>query len=238
MKWFSWMIKMCMSALLLTTVCLYATWTAVQMMVGKVLDQYHISMGIQKIEFSDFLAELGKGLNIMKQPASLDSSKSAGKGGSASVGGSGTDGRTEASAGGKTAEGTGQTNPQSGLGPSGRDAKGDLGGASGGSDALPVWSQTNAGSSQARDSESQAEKKTVLSTDALQATKDKISGEDKMKLFTLLVSKLSSEELQSISKMMEDGITQQELSEMETTVRKKLTKEEFDQITAILGKYH
>ncbi|WP_438445158.1 hypothetical protein [Gorillibacterium sp. sgz5001074] len=249
MKWVTWLVKLCAAALIISMVSLYATWTAVQMMVGKVLDQYQLGSELQKIEFSDFLAEFVSSLNIMEHPAR--NGTQAGKdhpnqtGGSASAGadkkaagtggtqpgmGSGdlkTGDALAGTAGGSIGSGTGVTNDGSGdprySGTAGKQQE-----------ALPAWSQSSTGMS---DAQEKTEKKTVLSTEALQNTKDKISGEDKMKLFSMVYSKLPSAELQNISRLMEDGITQEELSQMESIVKKYMTKEEFDELMTILGKY-
>lgn len=237
MKWLSWVTKLCAAALIMTMVSLYATWTAVQMMVGKVLDQYQLGSEMRKIEFSDFLAEFVGSMNIMKQPA-REEAKTTQNGLAGTQGGAvhaGTD--SKASGTGGTQPGTGSSEAGAGAGAGASDGVGDAdgdrySGTAGNQDALPVWSQSSSGAGQG-----QEEKRTVLSTEALQSTKDKISAEDKMKLFSMVYSKLPTAEFQNISRLMEDGITQAELSEMETIVRKYLTKEEFDQLLNILGKY-
>jgi hypothetical protein len=231
-KWLSWIVKMSVAAVLVTMVSLYATWTAVQLVLDKVLAHYQIGQGMQKIEFSDFLAEFGKGLNIMKQPASQTKTQSVGKGGSTTPAATGSDGEQRADLGTGSGSQDGAKAPVDNSGTNGN-------GTEGMADALPVWSQQaqgSSGSSQER-ATGQQEKKTIVSTEALQSTKDKITSEDKMKLFSLLVSKLPSDELQDISQLMEDGITQSELAEMEKIIRNHLTKEEFDQLLAILEKY-
>lgn len=240
MKWVTWIAKMSVAAVLFTMVSLYATWTAVQLVLDRVMAHYQLGQGMQKIEFSDFLAEFGKGLNIMKQPAAQDRTGNGGKSAPAAAGiseAARTDAGTAASSGAGL---NGSTAPED------RGAEVSGGGTAGGrDDALPVWSQSQNSSSGGTASRlqeqsagaGQLEKKTIVSTEALQFTKDNITGEDKMKLFSLLISKLPSDELQNISQLMEDGITQAELGEMEAIIRKHLTKEEFDQLIAILEKY-
>lgn len=231
MKWLAWLVKMSAAAVLFTMISLYATWTAVRLVTDKVLAHYQLGQGMQKIEFSDFLAEFGKGLNIMKQPATREKTQNAGKSGGSMPASTGNGGEQRVDRG--TGDGGGSPDGTSAPGlPSGTNDSGSEGMA----DALPVWSQSSTGNSQGRTSD-QLEKRTIVSTEALQSTKDKITSEDKMKLFSLLVSKLPSDELQSISQLMEDGIMQDELAEMETIIRKHLSKEEFNQLLAILEKY-
>lgn len=98
-----------------------------------------------------------------------------------------------------------------------------------GDDAVAVWSQNRSGSEQ--------QKKVIVTTEEFQKTKDTISNEDKMKLFSMLVSRLPQEELQTLSTLVEDGITEKELEEINGIVEKHLKPEEYKELIAILEKY-
>jgi hypothetical protein len=229
-KVLAWLLKMTMAACFFTAVSLYATFTAVQVYVSKVLDHYQLGGQMEKIEFSDFMAEIGNGLNIMKQPNPLDESaaKGEGDGSQAVTGRNGSSG---------TGVESGSLAPETGT--SGSTGTGAETEASEMPDAMAVWSQqSSTGQTQQGQSTGEmAEKKMIVSLENLQSTKDKISAEDKMKLFSLLVSKLPSEDVQSMSQLMEDGITQEELVRMDTIIQSHLTKEEYNQVLDILGKY-
>jgi hypothetical protein len=271
-KWLSWMAKMTLAAIFFTVVSLYATWTVVQTYLDRLLAHYQIGGDMKTVGFSDFMANVGKDMNILNQSVSkgadkpvsgsgLASGSSVGKtgtpdnstskgtaagggtgaGGSTGTNGSGTAGGAGAGHGGSTAgDGTGGA----GSGLTGREEKegnnsGTTQGSGGMADALPVFGHSNAGSqSQSQQSGSGAEeKKTVVSSEHVSSTKDNMTNDDKMKLFSLLVSKLPPAEVQNISKLMEDGITQQELVEMNAIVQKYMSEDEYKQMVAILEKY-
>lgn len=228
MKVMAWLLKMTVAACFFTAVSLYATFTAVQVYVSKVLDHYQLGGQMEKIEFSDFMAEIGNGLNIMKQPNPQDESAAKGEGdGSQAV--TGRNGSSETSV---------EPNLQAPeTGTSGSTGTGAETDASEMPDAMAVWSQQSSAGQTEQSTGGMADKKMIVSLENLQSTKDKISAEDKMKLFSLLVSKLPSEEVQSMSQLMEDGITQEELVRMDTIIQTHLTKEEYNQVLDILGKY-
>lgn len=246
MKWLSWLMKICATALVVTVISLYTTWTVVQTYLTKVLDHYQLSAGIEKVEFSDLLASIGSDLNIMKQPASKQSNSQAEQGKVVSA-------VVQPSDGGKS---TGKTGGdavpanQSGTTDNSVSNPGKAGGTGTNSqsndypvieDALPVWSQSSSSQAQQQGSQqSQKEElgqKTVVSAENLSSTKDRITNEDKMKLFSLLISKLPPAEVQTISTLMEDGITQQELLEMNAIIQKHLSTDEYNQVVTILEKY-
>lgn len=272
MKWLSWLAKTTLAAIVFSVVSLYATWTAVQTYVDRIASHYKLDVDLKSVGFSDFVANMGRNLNILNQPASqkkdspeagLAATPANGSVSGAEAGAVGSTGNTgntnnlgnSGSSGGQGKPGSIQqgnvhqgatsTPGASGNGSSlnGREEKDGAAGSSGKvypegmADALPVWNQS--GSSQAQGSQSgrEAEKQTILSSESVTATKDKMSNEDKMKLFSLLVSKLPPAEVQTISKLMEDGITREELEEINTIIRKYMTESEYNQMVAILEKY-
>lgn len=251
MKWLSWLAKMTVAAIFLTVVSLYATWTVVQTYLDKVLAHYQIGVDTKSIGFSDFVANMGKDLNIMNQSVSKEQQQSrvghdlavntpaanTGTGGT-TAGKAGTDADTKSGIGGGA---SGTAGVSGGL--TGREEKdGTTSGSDreeeGMADALPVWSQSGVSSQgQSQHSGGEADKKTIVSSESVTSTKDKMSNDDKMKVFSLLVSKLPPTEVQNISRLMEDGITQEELNEINTIVLKYMTQEEYNQMVGILEKY-
>lgn len=252
MKVMGWLIKMTVAAVFVAAVTIYATWTAVGTYLEKVLAHYQIGGDMQSIGFLDFVEKMGVGMNIMNHTASAKDDKPV-YGGSGLSPAASTNPGTSASGrqanaannGGSTAPANtdGTTSGGAGNRISGREEKeGSTGGAPAGTggmaDALPVWSQS--GSTQGAQSGGvgeQAAEKTVFSSDFLSSAKDNMSNDDKVKLFTLLVSKLPATEVQSISQLMEGGITQEELVQLDGIIRKYLTQEEYKQVLAILEKY-
>lgn len=255
MKVLGWLAKMAVTAVFIAAVTIYATWTAVGTYLEKVLAHYQIGGDVQSIEFLDFVEKMGAGLNIMNQTVSAKDDKpvyggsgltpvgSADAGSSASsrqsggtAGGSGGAAQAPGSAGGTVSGGAGSriSDREQKEGSTGSGASGSGGMA----DALPVWSQSgSAQGAQSGGAGEQASDKTVFSSDFLSSAKDNMTNDDKVKLFTLLVSKLPASEVQSISQLMENGITQEELEQMDGIIRKHLTQEEYKQVLVILEKY-
>jgi hypothetical protein len=249
MKILGWLTKMAVAAVFIAAVTIYATWTAVGTYLEKVLAHYQIGGDMQSIGFLDFVEKMGTGLNIMNQSVSAKDDKPVYGGSGLTPVGSATSG-TEGLAGkpsGTTGSGTNLQQPNSTGGAasggtiSGREEKegsinSGASGSGGMADALPVWSQS--GSAQGAQSGGTGEQeKTLFSSDFLSSTKDNMSNDDKVKLFTLLVSKLPAAEVQSISQLMENGITQEELVQLDKIIRRHLTQEEYKQVVAILEKY-
>jgi hypothetical protein len=78
---------------------------------------------------------------------------------------------------------------------------------------------------------------TALTPSELTETKDKMSDEDKDKLFELLMTKLPQESLQQISTYMEEGLTEQELINIEQIMAQYLDTQEYESMMDILKKY-
>lgn len=161
--------------------------------------------------------------------------------GSGSASGTGTGGAVTGSAGSDAGTGSSTGGGGSGGG-SGNGGTSSGGGAAAHAqeepdhtgDAVPVWSQSG---SKVNSDASGTGKKLAVSSDSFQSMKDKISNEDKMKLFSLLVTKLPEQDVQTISQLVEDGITNDELNQIDAIIQKSLSKEEYKEVLAILQKY-
>lgn len=75
-----------------------------------------------------------------------------------------------------------------------------------------------------------------ISMDDLNEKKDSISQEDRMEIFTLLVTKLPPEQVQSISTLLEDGFTADEMNEASGILQQHLSEDEYQRLLAILMK--
>lgn len=253
MKILGWLTKMAVAAVFIAAVTIYATWTAVGTYLEKVLAHYQIGGDMQSIGFLDFVEKMGTGLNIMNQSVSAKDDKPVygGSGltpvGSANSGAEGVAGKPS----GTTGSGTNLQQPNGTGGAASGGAGGTISsreekegsinsgasGSGGMTDALPVWSQSGSSAQGAQSGGTGEQEKTLFSSDFLSSTKDNMSNDDKVKLFTLLVSKLPAAEVQSISQLMENGITQEELVQLDKIIRRHLTQEEYKQVVAILEKY-
>jgi hypothetical protein len=94
-------------------------------------------------------------------------------------------------------------------------------------DAVAVWN----------DMSSSGDKAVVMSTEDFRKKKELLSNEDKMNIFSLLVSRLPQEQMQKISTFVEDGITADEMREVQMIVEQHLQPKEYRQLMEILNKY-
>ncbi|WNQ11480.1 hypothetical protein MJA45_28455 [Paenibacillus aurantius] len=97
-----------------------------------------------------------------------------------------------------------------------------------GEGAVEVWGQTTTGSGQ----------NLVMSAEDFIKKKEKLSDEDKMKIFTTLAGSLPASELQTLSAMAEDGITGEEMGKIQSMIDKYIKPEQVKELTAILNKYN
>ncbi|MCI3924762.1 hypothetical protein MO973_31590 [Paenibacillus sp. TRM 82003] len=92
-------------------------------------------------------------------------------------------------------------------------------------DALPVMGQATT-----------PEEELYISMDDLNERKESLTAEDRMEIFTLLISKLPASEVQSISALLEDGFTAEEMEETSAILQQYLTQEEYEKLLQILMK--
>ncbi|KKO54390.1 hypothetical protein [Paenibacillus sp. DMB20] len=96
-------------------------------------------------------------------------------------------------------------------------------------DSVPVMG--NAG-----ESATQVDQQMVMTPDELMDKKSSLTMKEKEEIFTLLMNKLPQPEMQKISEAMEDGLTAEELEEIERGISKYLSKNEFDKLLNLLQK--
>jgi hypothetical protein len=77
----------------------------------------------------------------------------------------------------------------------------------------------------------------AMSTDEINAAKNKMSDADKQALFDVMMKKLPQDAWQKISAWMEDGLTNQEMTEVKQLIAQYLDREEYDKMLQILKKY-
>lgn len=100
-------------------------------------------------------------------------------------------------------------------------------------DAVPVWNQSGKSASSA----AEQKRKVMMTAEDLQTLKEKMTSEDKMKVFALLSSRLPQNEIQTISQLVENGITEEKLGQIQTIMEKYLKPNEYQQLLDILSKY-
>jgi hypothetical protein len=97
-------------------------------------------------------------------------------------------------------------------------------------EAVEVWGQV-------KETETEADQRIVLSPDDFNQKKNQLTGEDKMKIFSLLMTKVPAAEIQKLSLYLEEGLTHEEIQEIMKIIRSYLQQDEVQQLVAILEKY-
>lgn len=218
MRLLTWFSKIVVSTVLITTLSVFTTWYVVNLVVEDIFRQFQLPVLGKKVQFSDFVTRLSEDMNIVK--------RSDGGGLSEKVDQSAATGLSPS-----TAKDQEVSAAPEAYGNSGSQA------SSGASqeDAVAVWGSHIQEESGGQDASEQ--NKVIISTEEFAKKKDSITDEDKMKIFSLLVSKLPQDDMQRISTLMEEGITSEELKEVDALLQTHLKKEEYQQLADILSKY-
>lgn len=227
MKLLTWLSKIVVGTVLITTISMFTTWYVVNMYVEDIFRQYQLPAMGKKIQFGEFTSRLAEELNIGK-----------GKDGGKKAALEGTPAPKPSPSPSSNPSGS---FPSPSPSPSSNDQPpiGSVGSSGNGGGGTSIGTQDDAvavmGSSiQTEDSE---KKELVMSTEDFSKKKEALSSDDKMKIFSLVVAKLPQDEVQKLSAILEDGITTQELDQVNTTLKKYLSDKELKQLTDILNKY-
>lgn len=86
-------------------------------------------------------------------------------------------------------------------------------------DAMPVWQQ---------------KADIVFTPEQFEQTKNGLSEEEKMKIFSILIARVPQEALQDISLWMEDGLSAAEITLIEELMQEHLTADEINELMSIL----
>jgi hypothetical protein len=219
MKLFGWLSKLLISTVLISTLSVLTAWYVVNLYVEEIIRQYQLPGLSKKIQLSDIAARLSTELNINKSKDNNAASPATNKG---------LDAIQESTASPRPSPTPSQTPKVDAMNPA--EATPDAAKA----DSIAVMGQVKQESDR---SKTGIQKDLVMSTEEFAKKKDLLTSEDKMNIFSLVVTKLSQEEVQRLSTLLEDGITAEELKEVDVILQNKLNKEEYQKLLKILGKY-
>ncbi|MEW9699593.1 hypothetical protein [Paenibacillus sp. SI8] len=228
MKLMQWLSKIVIGTVLITSISVFTTWYVVNMYVEDIFRQFHIPAMGNKVQFTEFAARLAEELNIVKprdggkQAATAQNQIS-----------SPADQPAVSPSASPNGNKMSPADPQRGNPPSTDAADSDAkagANADAKDDSVAVMGRARA--------ETDVQKKDlVLSTEDFAKRKEALSSDDKMKMFSLVVSKLPQSEVQHLSVLFEDGITASELKEVDQTLKKYLNEQEYNQLMEIIKKY-
>lgn len=224
MKLLTWLSKIVISTVLITSITMFTTWYVVNMYVEDIIRQYQLPAMGKKIQFGEFASRLAEELNIVK---GKDGGKKAALGDTPATTPSPTPSPNPSGA---------FPSPSSSPNPNDQQPVGGISSSSGVDTSTRSQDDAIAVMGSARTEESE-KKELVMSTEDFAKKKEALSSDDKMKIFSLVVAKLPQTEVQTLSAILEDGITTQELEEVNTTLKKYLSDKELTQLTDILNKY-
>ncbi|MFE5322321.1 hypothetical protein ACFQ88_26955 [Paenibacillus sp. NPDC056579] len=255
MKAIEWLVKLVLTALITSAVCIASTFWAVSTYADLILTQYNLKSAVSAAPgWSQFVAHLGStasglfgqgtggtggqqaaGTNTVPADRSvagaIDSS-----GGPAdplrpsetgAAGGSSTG--TDASTNQGSGSSTGKKPPEDAVAVFGHQSGQESGSGISKDAVAGSGASSGAGSSAAEES-----KRIVVSGEEFTKKKDQLSGDEKNKIFNMLVTRVPQAEMQTISRLMEDGITAAELKQIEQLLQTYLKPEEYSQLLTMI----
>lgn len=244
MNFVKWLSRIVVSTLFISSLTVMTSWYVMNLSVQHVLKQFHLETGQNQFKLSEFLTILTKQMNTI----SLGKQNSAEKGEDPSSYNEQADRLSD------PAKGTASINNDPGLDldpETGNEAKTNANANAG--TVSDSHGQKDANDKQSRDPEAVSVfnqisglndmssetngNEVIISAEDFFMKKEGLSDEDKMKIFTMLVAKLSQDEMQQISAYVEDGVTRNELKKIEDILLGKLNHDEFEQLMAIINKY-
>ena len=242
MKLMKWLLKISLTAVLVSTLTILTTGIVVNAYLQSVLASFNIQLDAQPMGVGGIMKNL-LGMNGSSGQDKLDKGTDNANGDPPP--GSQSEGAASGSSGVMDETDTSGEDPDSGSKTG--DAKGTSGSSSDGTgagddsqavegeappeDSLPVMGRS-AGESAA----GQGDQQVVMTPDEMVDKKSSLSTKEKEEIFTLLMTKLPQAEMQKISEAMEDGLTAAELDEIESGISKYLSKEEFEKLMTMLQK--
>lgn len=226
MKWMKWLLKISLTAILVSTLTIVTTGIVVNAYIQSVLSSFNIQLEAEPMGVGGIVKSMlgvGSGtkpdagsVNAAKDNPQLEEDQGAADDKPASTAGSETNGGAKEDE--ETSSGSTGTSGETSNDEEAPD------------NSLPVMgtNTTESGGSSLEDQE------IVMTPGDIVDRKDRLPTEEKEEIFTMLMNKLPQSEMQKISEAMEDGLTAAELAEIEQGISKYLNPEEFDKLITML----
>ncbi|MCI1776707.1 hypothetical protein ACI2LM_10110 [Paenibacillus lautus] len=226
MKWMKWLLKISLTAILVSTLTIVTTGIVVNAYIQSVLSSFNIQLEAEPMGVGGIVKSmLGVGSGTKPDAGSVNAAKDnpqLGEDQGAADNEPGSAAGTETNGGAKEDEAT-SSGPTGTSGETSNDEEAP-------DNSLPVMgtNTTESGGSSLEDQE------IVMTPGDIVDRKDRLPTEEKEEIFTMLMNKLPQSEMQKISEAMEDGLTAAELAEIEQGISKYLNPEEFDKLITML----
>ncbi|WP_156922556.1 hypothetical protein [Cohnella thermotolerans] len=242
-KWIEWGAKLLASALLLSFLCVWTTGYIVNSYIQTVLKEMDIPLDVQPFALSGVWGTLWGA----DKPEAAEASPSPAPGNQAASGNQAPS-EPPADAGAPEAGGasSAQPSPSPSPSPSADADTGAEGSATGGGDegaAIDGEGGQAAGEQQdtpaTKDSpegqqEAGGDAVPVWNGEAAGAGSSALTDEERQRLYSIVVSKLSAEQLQQLSSYLEGGVTAEELPEVQKLLKNALSDKEYEQMLDII----
>ncbi|MEC0254049.1 hypothetical protein [Paenibacillus lautus] len=226
MKWTKWLLKISLTAILVSTLTIVTTGIVVNAYIQSVLSSFNIQletepMGVGGIVKSMFGMGSGPKSDIDSVNAAKDNNQAEDKDAASDepATGAGSDRN-----GGAQEDNEANSNPAGTTDESPADEEAP-------DNSLPVMG-TN--TTELPDESSLEDQEIVMTPGEIVDRKDSLPTQEKEEIFTMLMNKLPQSEMQKISEAMEDGLTAAELADIEQGISKYLNAEEFDKLITML----
>lgn len=224
MKWMKWLLKISLTAILVSTLTIVTTGIVVNAYIQSVLSSFNIQLEAEPMGVGGIMKSM---LGVRSGTKPNAGSVNAAKGNRQLEEDQGaaddeSEAGTETNGGAKEDEETSSGS----TGTSGETSNDE----EAPDNSLPVMgtNTTETGDSSLEDQE------IVMTPGDIVDRKDRLPTEEKEEIFAMLMNKLPQSEMQKISEAMEDGLTAAELAEIEQGISKYLNPEEFDKLITML----
>ncbi|MFE0558403.1 hypothetical protein ACFW1P_21035 [Paenibacillus sp. NPDC058910] len=226
MKWMKWLLKVSLTAILVSTLTIVTTGIVVNAYIQSVLSSFNIQLETESMGVGGIMkAMLGMGSGTKSDVGSVNAVKD-----NESAEDKGTESKEPASGAGSETKGEAKEDEETSS-----ESSGTSGGPPNEEEApdnsLPVMG-TN--TTEQPDDSSLEDQEIVMTPGEIVDRKDSLPTEEKEEIFTMLMNKLPQSEMQKISEAMEDGLTAAELADIEQGISKYLNAEEFDKLITML----
>ncbi|MGG3312256.1 hypothetical protein ABER23_33225 [Paenibacillus lautus] len=226
MKWMKWLLKVSLTAILVSTLTIVTTGIVVNAYIQSVLSSFNIQLETESMGVGGIMKSmLGMGSGTKPDAGSVNAVKD-----NESAEDKGTESSEPASGAGSETKGEAKEDEETSSGSSGTSG-GPPNEEEAPDNSLPVMG-TN--TTEQPDDSSLEDQEIVMTPGEIVDRKDSLPTEEKEEIFTMLMNKLPQSEMQKISEAMEDGLTAAELANIEQGISKYLNAEEFDKLITML----
>lgn len=224
MKWMKWLLKISLTAILVSTLTIVTTGIVVNAYIQSVLSSFNIQLEAEPMGVGGIMKSmLGVGSGTKPDAGSVNAANRQLEEDQGAA-----DDEPESEAGTQTNGGAKEDEETSSgsTGTSGETSNDE----EAPDNSLPVMgtNTTESGDSSLEDQE------IVMTPGDIVDRKDRLPTEEKEEIFAMLMNKLPQSEMQKISEAMEDGLTAAELAEIEQGISKYLNPDEFDKLITLL----